>query len=198
MGMPHWATTHSGESLEPISLLGYAAAVGLGDPTSLLNLGPSQHRFATENFSDWKTLSEKMTAVQPCIHVSRSHILLTSLSLWQFGSLRLYLPSGNILRKCYGPYFLLTTFYFCIVNPLLQQHFYWCPFYIAIIKKYVKDKFRVTTLQTMWREIHWQFAALSMLSVTHNYHAYTTLLVLLSVVGVRMQQCMIQNHIFNI
>ena len=37
-------------------------------------------------------------------------------------------------------------------------------------------------------------AALGMLSVTH----VTPIVVLLSVVGVEMQQCMIRNHIFNI
>jgi len=44
MRMPHWTTTHS--CLEPISLLLYDTAVGFGAPTSLLNLGPSQHRYA--------------------------------------------------------------------------------------------------------------------------------------------------------
>jgi len=40
----------------------------------------------------------------------------------------------------------------------------------------------------------WQFVALGMLSVTH----IMPVLVLLSVVGVGMQQCMIRNHILNI
>jgi len=64
--------------------------------------------------------------------------------------------------------------------------------------------FKVTTLQTMWNSlaIPWHFpdgsrhssAALGMLSVTH----IMPILVLLSVVGIGMQQYMIQNHIFNI
>ena len=65
------------------------------------------------------------------------------------------------------------------------------------------DIYRVTTLQTMWNSltIPWHFpdssshssAAPVMLSVTH----IMPVLVLLSVVGVGMQQCMIRNHIFN-
>ena len=47
-------------------------------------------------------------------------------------------------------------------------------------------------------EIRWHvpdgLTALGMLSVTH----ILPVLVLLSVVGVGMQQCMIQNHVFNI
>ena len=51
---------------------------------------------------------------------------------------------------------------------------------------------RVTTLQTMWNSlmIPWRFAAL--------FHGTQPVLVLLSVVGVGMQQYMIQNHILNI
>jgi len=89
---------------------------------------------------------------------------------------------------------------------------------------YMQESFnrlnRATTLQTMWNSltIPEQFAALGMLSVqsinqskhisiapyvatnqrrisvTHRMPA----LVLLSVVGVGMQQCMIRHHIFNI
>ena len=64
--------------------------------------------------------------------------------------------------------------------------------------------FRVTTLQAMWNSltIPWHFpdssrhssAALDMLNVTN----IMPVLVLLSVVGVEMQQCMIRNHLFNI
>jgi len=59
-----------------------------------------------------------------------------------------------------------------------------------------KTKLSVTTLQTMWNYLTfpWRFAALGMLSVTH----IMPVLVLLSVLGVGMQQCMIKNHIFNI
>ena len=56
-----------------------------------------------------------------------------------------------------------------------------------------KTTFRVSTLQTMWNSltIPWQFATLlPMLSVTH----IMPVLVLLSVAGVGMQQCMIQNQ----
>jgi len=66
------------------------------------------------------------------------------------------------------------------------------------------DIYRVTTLQTMWNSltIPWHFpdssshssAAPVMLSVTH----IMPVLVLLSVVGVGMQQCMIWNHLSNI
>ena len=54
---------------------------------------------------------------------------------------------------------------------------------------------RVTTVQTMWNSPTFpeRFAALGTLSVTD----IVPVLVLLSVVGVGMQQCMIQNHTLN-
>jgi len=60
---------------------------------------------------------------------------------------------------------------------------------------------RVTTLQTMWNAlaIPWRFVAI-LRGTRHvkcySYHACTSVTV--SVVGLRMQQCMIGNHIFNI
>jgi len=57
------------------------------------------------------------------------------------------------------------------------------------------DLHRVTTLQTIWNypTFLWRFTALGMLSVTH----IMPVLVILSVVGVEMQQYMIWNHILN-
>jgi len=57
--------------------------------------------------------------------------------------------------------------------------------------------FRVTTLQTMWQfpdDSRHSSVALAMLTVTH----IMSVLGLLSVVGVGMQQYMIRNHTFNI
>jgi len=56
---------------------------------------------------------------------------------------------------------------------------------------YINIRLRVITLHSRQREIPWRFAALlPMLSVTHIMPA----LLLLSVMGVRMQQCMMRNQ----